>query len=191
MLLAVPPAAPADAPLPLIVMLHGAGGDPGHALAMVEEEAARRRVLVLAPRSRQYTWDVLVGGYGPDVQALDECLEHVFRRCPVDARRVGIAGFSDGASYALCLGLANGDLVSGVVAFSPGFAAPAVLVGRPMVFISHGSADPVLPIDRTSRRVVPQLREGGYDLRYVEFAGGHVVPPDVVTTALDWFTALS
>jgi phospholipase/carboxylesterase len=39
---------------------------------------------------------------------------------------------------------------SSAIAFSPGFVAVAVAepVGRPRVFVSHGTQDRVLPIDR-------------------------------------------
>jgi predicted esterase len=40
-------------------------------------------------------------------------------------------GFSDGASYALSLGLANGDLFTHVLGFSPGFMRVPRHVGRP------------------------------------------------------------
>lgn len=40
------------------------------------------------------------------------------------------AGFSDGASYALSLGLPNGNLFSHIVAFSPGFMRAPTLVRR-------------------------------------------------------------
>lgn len=52
---------------------------------------------------------------------IDSALASVFRRCNVDAGRIIIAGFPDGASFALPLGLVNGDLFRKVVAFSPGF----------------------------------------------------------------------
>ena len=47
-------------------------------------------------------------------------------------------------SYALSLGLANGDLFTHVIAFSPGFITPAPPSGRPPIFVSHGTADQVL-----------------------------------------------
>jgi predicted esterase len=53
------------------------------------------------------------------------------------------------------------------------------------VFVSHGTRDDVLPIDRTSRRIVPALRDDGYDVTYREFDGGHVVPPEVAREAVD------
>jgi hypothetical protein len=57
----------------------------------------------------------------------------------VDPTRLAVGGFSDGTSYALSLGLTNGDLFSHVLAFSPGFAVPARRRGRPRLFLSHGA----------------------------------------------------
>jgi predicted esterase len=53
------------------------------------------------------------------------------------------------------------------------------------VSVSHGTGDDVLPIDRTSRRIVPVLRDDGYEVDYREFDGGHVVPPEVAREAAD------
>jgi phospholipase/carboxylesterase len=153
----------------------------------MERPAQARGFIVLAPDSRLSTWDVIRGGFGPDVAFLDEALSHVFARVAIDPARVAVGGFSDGGSYALCLGLANGDLFSHVLAFSPGFAAPAVVAGRPRIFISHGDRDEVLPVDRCGRRLARVLAEGGYDVDYREFAGGHLVPPEMVEGALDRF----
>ena len=119
---------------------------------------------------------------------LDQALQVVFSRYSVDPARVSIEGFSDGASYALSLGLANGDLFSRIVAFSPGFLAPGQLRGRPAIFVSHGVKDRVLPIDRCSRRVVPELRIAGYSVEYREFDGGHTVPDDIAADAEAWVT---
>jgi phospholipase/carboxylesterase len=105
----------------------------------------------------------------------------------VDPARVGVGGYSDGASYALSLGLANGDLFSDVLAFSPGFLAPAGQTGSPRIFVSHGTQDGGLPIDSCSRRIVPQLERAGYEVRYREFEGGHVVPPGIAREAAIWF----
>jgi phospholipase/carboxylesterase len=176
-----------DVTVPLIVLLHGAGGDASGILGLMQAEAAARGVLLLAPQSDGATWDVIQGGYGTDVKALDRALHLVFERFAVDPEHVATAGFSDGASYALSIGLGNGDLFSNVLAFSPGFMAPGRISGQPRIFISHGTRDEVLPIDRCSRRIAPQLRRAGYDVDYREFDGPHVVPPDMVTAALDRF----
>jgi phospholipase/carboxylesterase len=183
-LLRVPEAAAGDAPPPLVVMLHGAGGNAAGTLPLIEGVAPGALVLVL--ESRGPTWDVIGGAYGPDVSFLDTVLRTaVFGRHHVDPRRVALAGFSDGASYALSLALGNGDLFTHVLAFSPGFAAPPEpLVGRPRLFVSHGVADDVLPIGPCSRRLVPRLRAAGYEVRYREFPGGHFVPPELASEAV-------
>ncbi|MGY1772113.1 alpha/beta hydrolase [Blastococcus sp. SYSU D00813] len=170
-------------PRPLLVFFHGAGGSAAQSVAGVGDRATARGALVLAPTSVARTWDLIAGGLGRDVAVLDAALEQVFARRPVD--RVAFAGFSDGASYALSLGLANGDLAETVLAFSPGFVAAPGVVGRPRVWVSHGTGDRVLPVDRCGRRVVADLTRAGYDVTYEEFDGGHVVTPDLVVAALD------
>jgi phospholipase/carboxylesterase len=180
----VPSTLPAG-PVPVMVMLHGATSNPLHALPIVQEEAERRQFVVVAPKSVGTTWDVIHGGFGPDVAALDHVLAAVFDHVPVDPGRIAIAGFSDGASYALTLGLANGALFPSILAFSPGFFVPARRQGRPKIFVSHGRTDPILPIDQCGRLVVTALQMGGYHVAYHEFDGGHRVPPDAVSAGLD------
>lgn len=100
-------------------MLHGAGGTAEQALEWLAPEATRLGVPLLAPQAVSATWDVIVGGYGADVSRIDATLEEAFTRVAVELGGVAVAGFSDGASYALSLGLANGDLFHAVLAFSP------------------------------------------------------------------------
>ena len=57
------------------------------------------------------------------------------------------------------------------------------------MFVSHGTRDQVLPIERCSRRIVPTLRDDGYDVAYVEFDGRHEAPPAVVTPLARWLSA--
>jgi predicted esterase len=183
-LLFVPRRGQAGGPLPLVVMLHGAGGNARGGLGPFLDQAEEAGVILLAPESRGRTWDVLLGGYGPDVAFIDRALEQTFSRFEVDANRLAVEGFSDGASYALGLGLANGDLFRRIIAFSPGYLPPFSAEGRPWLFISHGTGDDVLPIDRCSRRIVPALQRRDYELRYQEFEGGHEVPADIAKDAL-------
>jgi phospholipase/carboxylesterase len=184
-LLYVPATYRPGVPVPLVLALHGAGGSAQHALAQ-RAVAGEAGAAFLAVSSAGRTWDVILGGFGPDVRAIDAALAHVFERVAVDPARVVASGFSDGASYALSLGLTNGDLFTHVMAFSPGFAAPAARHGEPRIFVSHGTADRVLAVDRCSRAVVPRLRGAGYEVEYLEFDGGHTVPPEVAARAVRW-----
>ena len=180
-----------DRALPLVLMLHGAGGNARHGLDPFQVRADEAELILLAPDSRGSTWDVLRGGFGPDVQFIDLALRQTFDLYAVDPARVVVEGFSDGASYALSLGLTNGDLFSHVVAFSPGFAAPGTPSGSPLVYVSHGTDDDVLPIDVCSRRIVPALERAGYAVTYHEFEGGHWVPPDIADEAIAWMLETS
>ncbi|MFL5639764.1 MAG: alpha/beta hydrolase [Gemmatimonadaceae bacterium] len=106
----------------------------------------------------------------------------------IDPKRISIAGFSDGATYALALGRLNGTLFRSVVAFSPGMLIPVYPRGSPAIFISHGTRDTILRIDITSRRVVPELRRQGYSVEYHEFDGPHAVPPEIAAMAMRWIS---
>ncbi|MDP9019927.1 MAG: phospholipase [Actinomycetota bacterium] len=174
-------------PSPMVLLLHGAGGTAEAGLAPLLEPADEAGVVLLSPAAQDRTWDALLGGYGPDVAFIDRALDAAFSRQAVDPDHLAIGGFSDGASYALSIGLVNGTLFSHILAFSPGFIAPGRTSGSPRVFVSHGTADDVLPVGATSRRIVPRLQRDGYDVRYREFDGGHVVPPEIAREALDWF----
>ncbi|HYG64280.1 MAG TPA: phospholipase [Thermoanaerobaculia bacterium] len=186
-LLYVPAGYRPDQPAPLALMLHGAGGDARGGLAPFQPLADNAGLLLLATDSRQQSWDVIRGGFGPDVAFIDQALAWTFAHCAVDPGRVAAEGFSDGASYALSLAITNGELFTHVIAFSPGFVAPAGYEGHPRIYISHGIGDRVLPIDSCSRKLVPRLKRSGYDVLYKEFDGPHTVPPEIAREALAWF----
>ncbi len=97
-----------------------------------------------------------------------------------------IAGFSDGASYALSLGRANGDFVHRVAAFSPGILDDVPTVGKPPILFSHGLADPVLPYEQTSLVFVPELRSQGYEVILETFDGGHSIPGALAPGIFSW-----
>ena len=187
-LLFVPERYQADQPAPLVLMLHGAGSDARSGLRPLQDLAEEAGLILLAVDSRGKTWDVAIGGYGPDVAFVDRALAQTFKRYAVDPARIAVEGFSDGASYALSIGITNGDLFTHALAFSPGFCWPGDQQGAPRLFVSHGIHDDVLPIDACSRKIVPRVQRAGYDVLYREFDGGHSYPPEIVQEALAWFT---
>ena len=176
-----------DTSLPLFIMLHGATQTAEQMfwyLGSTHEEAG---VAVLAPNSRDTTWDAITGdGFGIDVEYLNRALERVFETAAIDPARISVGGFSDGASYGLSLGLINGDFFNSIVAFSPGFVISGDLHGQPRIFISHGTHDHILPIDRCGRRIAAGLKDYGYDVTFREFDGDHEIPADVAREGLAW-----
>ena len=189
-LLYVPGSYSEDLPSPLVVMLHGAGGTAHHSMDLVRHHADEHGFILLAPTSAAQSWDLISRrGYGADVETIDTLLADIFSRFAVDPKRVAIAGFSDGASYALSLGLMNGELFGDIIAFSPGFMAPLRTVGTPRIFMSHGMDDQVLPIGSCSRKIAKQLNQADWPLDYVEFEDGHTVPDRIASSAFERFTS--
>ncbi len=182
------PSAIAKGKMPLLVFLHGATQRGVGMLRRIGPAADQAGVAVLAPDSRDVTWDAIHGSFGDDVSFLNRAIEHVFDRLAVDPDRLAIGGFSDGASYALSLGLANGDLFSHVIACSPGFIMSAPPHGHSRFFVSHGTSDQILPVDQSSRVIVPRLQSMGFDVTYREFDGRHELPPEVAVEAMRWLS---
>lgn len=185
-LLYIPTRYTLDKPAPLVLMLHGAGGSARGALRPFRELADDAGLVLLAPESRSTTWDAIRGDYNVDIAFIDRALTSVFQRVAIDPARLTIEGFSDGATYAIGVGLTNGDLFRRIVAFSPGFLLPMEPHAKPRLFISHGTRDQILPIDQCSRRIVPELQRAKYDVRYREFDGPHAVPPEMAKEAIAW-----
>lgn len=177
----------AGTPAPLLVLLHGAGNTSlsvQYALPLADEF----NVLVLAPDSRdERTWDGVLRSWGPDVDFLAAAVGQTLSRYNIDKSRIGVGGFSDGASYALSFGITFGDQFSRIISMSPGVMQPIAARGKPRIFISHGTSDPIMPIDDTSRKFVPKLKSLGYDVTYREYEGRHSPSPPVVREAFEWF----
>lgn len=171
----VPQSVDRNTPTRLVLFLHGANRTvdffvEGHRAAADESGA-----IILAPFACCGTWDGIQSYFGPDIAILDAALKWTFDRWSIDPAAVIMSGFSDGATYSLAVGRANGDFFSKVVAYSPGFLIPVETRGKPPILVTHGTQDNILPIDQTSRTLVPVLRNSGYTVDYREFTGGHAV----------------
>ena len=173
--------------MPLLFMLHGAGNTSlsvQYSLPLADEFG----VIILAPDSRdERTWDGVLRHWGPDVDFMASALEQTMGRYTVDAAHLGVGGFSDGASYALSFGISYGDQFTRVISMSPGVMQPIAARGKPKIFLSHGTSDPIMPIDATSRVFAPKLKSLGYDVTYREYEGRHAPSPPVVREAFEWF----
>jgi phospholipase/carboxylesterase len=185
--LVVPDGLDTAAPVPLLVMFHGAGGEANRVLPHLVPHARARKFLLLAPQSMFVTWDIVVGGHGPDLQRLDAALSTVARHFRLDPARLAFAGFSDGGSYALSMGMTNGDVASHVIGLSAGFMNTFTQAGTPQVFLAHGRADKQLPIETSAHPHAKRLLDSGYDLTLQPFDGDHVIVPWVVARAVDFF----
>lgn len=182
----VPKGYKSDKPTALLVWLHGAGGS-GNVSENMTALAEEFGFMVLAPDSRDWTWDAILGQYGPDVEYLQRALRQTVSRYNVDKNRIWLGGFSDGASYSLSLGISYGDVFRKIYAGAPGVMQPIEVNGKPPIFISHGRQDQTMPIDETSRKFVPRLKALGYEVTYDEYDARHQLPPDELRKVIEWF----
>jgi len=188
-LLYVPRGWEADKPMPLLVLLHGAG-NTSLSTQYSYQHADDFGFIVLSPDSRdERTWDAILGIWGPDLEFIGTALKYASRQCAVVESHIGLGGFSDGGSYALSMGIGNGDVFTKIMGMSPGVMQPAAVRGKPKIWVSHGTSDPIMPIDITSRKFVPRLKSLGYDVTYREYDGRHQLPAPIAHEAFAWFAA--
>ena len=185
---------------PLIVLLHGAGMSGRAFLENLRGEADRCGCLLLSVQAGGATWDTIgrvarAGAgrvtpdrlYGDDVGRVERALAAALKADDADRRAVILAGFSDGASYALSLGLANPRMFRGVVAIAPGFhLEPAAINPRQRLFVAHSPQDRILPFERTREGTVTPLKRAGFDIRFRPFDGGHRVDRKVLAEGVDF-----
>jgi phospholipase/carboxylesterase len=172
--------------VPLLVWLHGAGGQ-GNVSDTLAALANEFRIIVLAPDSREWTWGSLLGNWGPDLDFLQLALKQTVGRYSIDRERVWLGGFSDGGSFSLSMGISYGDMFRKVFAGAPGVMQPIDVNGKPPIFLVHGRQDQTMPIDETSRKFLPRLKALGYEVTYREHDGRHTLPPELLREAIEWF----
>ena len=190
---------------PLLVLLHGAGHEQATMVEHFEAEADKRGLVLLAPDSRGLTWDKVLDAEAPlsvdsplanaeshsfsrspDAARVEQAIANLAKILPVDRARTVLAGFSDGATFALAMGMSRDHPFAAVIAWSPGIAIRTDNPARGRkVYVSHGRADPLLRFDTTCNDIVPLLKSEGAAVTFVPFDGGHDAPVWLKDTFLD------
>ncbi len=195
-----------DEPAPAVFVLHGRGADEEDLLPVAAELPDDHHVVSLrAPDPLQggYTWyelDLSAGGLEssqPDAEdfrrSLDlivESVEAAVDAYGLDADRIGLLGFSQGAITSLSLLLEAPDRYAWVVALH-GYLAeshadldPDGIEGKP-VFVGAGAGDRVIPESRTTA-AVDQLESVGADVTHGSFPGGHGIGPQELEAVVEF-----
>lgn len=183
---------------PLVTVLHGAGRQDEMLVKACRNEPEARQMLFFVPRSLAPTWDLIAGDERPDLDFLGWAWDLIYRRYPVDAGRQALLGYSDGASYALSVGLSNPHLFRAVMGWAAGFLAldarrhagaeGAADARRPAVLLEYGTHDELFPYERVALPMRDQLVRMGYRVEFRTDQGGRHWPSgDFQPDALDWF----
>jgi polyhydroxybutyrate depolymerase len=141
----VPPSHDGRTRLPLVLDLHGSGGNSaGQAsTSRFEAVAAREGFLVATLQAVDSRWNVPVTeGRPDDVQYVSDVIDDVAGHACLDAKRVYATGFSGGARMSSLLGC---KLSARIAAIAPmaGLRWPGQCDTRPVpVLTVHGLADP-------------------------------------------------
>ncbi len=146
-----------SAPAPLIVALHGGGGNGASMIARWADQARRAGVIVVAPdgigrNDRMGTWNA--GGCCgeaasrgvDDIAFVAAVIDDVARRTAVDPRRIYITGFSNGGmlTHRVAIALGNRIAAAAVVSGAMFGDEPRAVAPVPMLVI-HGEHDDVVP----------------------------------------------
>jgi polyhydroxybutyrate depolymerase len=135
------------APLPLVLDLHGSGGNSAGqaATSRFEALAAREGVLVatLQAGAEGNRWNVPVTSDRPDdVRYVADVIDHVAARVCTDQARVYATGFSGGARMSSLLACRLNDRIAAIAPMA-GLRWPGPCGGRAVpVLTFHGLADP-------------------------------------------------
>ena len=162
-ILHVPENARPDKPLPVLVMLHGAGGDAERArlASGFDDYSDSDDFIVVYPNGTQagdiageYSWNAGACCGVPqrtkvdDVAFITAVLDEVAAQHPVDASRVYLTGFSNGGMLSYRLSCELGARFAGIAVVGGALNMPACAAPSPMsVLIIHGIADQTVPYD--------------------------------------------
>lgn len=205
----IPPRIPSERP-PLLLLLHGIGGDEEVLLPFAP--LFDPRLLVISARAPHEAEPMGFRWYAIDWNAtppradpaeivasrdlLGRFVEEATARYGADPARVFLFGFSQGAILSLALLLARPELVRGVVAHSgrlvrlPGPEATPEALSRAEVLLLHGAQDDLVPVAQGARAhaILSPLLGPRVTWRALDPLG-HLVTPESAAEAARWVAA--
>jgi phospholipase/carboxylesterase len=125
-------------------------------------------------------------------------IEYIKSSYTIDAERIILLGFSQGAMLSQGVAMTRPDLLRGTIALS-GFImedvlkenlAPEEEIKNLDFFIGHGSMDDVVPVEQDRKSKV-LLENMGVNLEYHEYPVAHGILPEELTDIVGWVNSLS
>lgn len=194
---------------PLLLLLHGRGADENDLFGLAPY--LDERFFIVSPQAPivmpygGYEWFELIIGIGGEIsvnikdfhqsrQQISEFINELIAEHDLDASRIYLCGFSQGAIMGLSAALSEPEKIAGIVAMS-GRAMPEMLPDTKdfemlkefPILITHGVYDPVLPIEngRASKEILSRLP---VDLEYKEYPMAHEISPESLRDVSSWLS---
>lgn len=165
-----PRAAAGNAPMPVVIALHGAGGDEnmfmdGYGAGRIKALADSMRFIVVSPATTAFSRDL--GGFDSTLAVLE-------RDYAIDRSRVYVVGHSMGAAAAMRIGAERRDAVRAVALLAGAGVAPAGGRMAPTLFIA-AETDLIIPAARV-RAGYEQALASGAPVEFMQAEGwGHTL----------------
>lgn len=183
---------------PLFTVLHGAGRQDEALAKGYRDEPERRQAFFLIPRSVEPTWDLIASEGRPDLDFLEYAYDLIYRRYPVDPLQQVLIGYSDGASYALSVGLSNCTMFSALMVWAAGFLVvdpqtaaqfrESIPEPRPRIYLEYGTHDELFDFEQVAVPMRDNLSKSGFDVTFSVDEGGRHWPSGTFhSEALDWY----
>lgn len=186
-----PPTLKPDSPAPVMVVLHGFGGNARQFASYFKKVADENNMLVIAPRGSAHLGQLAYGWNNPGsprdidfskvANQISEAIDQVAQTHKLDRERIVVAGFSQGGAVALHLMASNPSKYAGVFAV----AAAAGMISdekwkkvesdpAPAVYLLAGQSDPAHAQVDHARHMIA---DAGYRVNFVEPEGvAHEMP---------------
>jgi phospholipase/carboxylesterase len=200
-----------DEPEASIIWLHGLGADGNDFAPLSEEIELHIAVRYIFPHAPMMPVSINAGyvmrawsdisdaairredeaGVRASQGLIEELLEREKSRS-IPAKRIVLAGFSQGGAIALQTGLRHAESLAGIMALSTYLPVADSLVTEASsanravpIFMAHGSVDPMIPLAR-AKASHTLLRQLGYAVEWHEYAMPHSVCPQEIADLGAW-----
>jgi phospholipase/carboxylesterase len=205
----LPPRQPGP-PRQLVVLLHGVGADGNDLIELAPALALRlpHAAFVapdgpepcdMAPFGRQWFSlrdrrpATLLAGVRASLPVLNSFLDTELRDAGLGPRQLALVGFSQGTMLALYAALRRVPAIAAVVGYSGALLGaerlPAELVSRPPVFLVHGDADEIVPV-QALHAAVQGLQAAEVPVQWAVRRGlGHGIDPATIEHAAAFLAA--
>ena len=199
---------PGNGPHPTLLVLHGWGANAFDLLGLAPHLAAGGFLVLcpqgpvqtpIGPGAVGYGWYPLVPGMPPSPHELHTARDHILNfldtaaeRYPIDPKKLGIVGFSQGGVMAYTLALAAPQRFAALAALST-WCPPDAVEGATdrdtlqylATLVQHGSRDELVSVER-ARESVEALRALRLPLTYREYDIGHEINHRSLADLSDW-----